>query len=204
MRRSTTAAKVLSLSLALSLGLAGCWGGGKKAEDEEAVQQPQAEAPVDPRRVIGDVAEASYAISLVNGTGVPIETLSLRHVGTLDYAGDILAGVPIAPDEEVILRVLQEGASPAYDIRATTAGGTVVYEFVGVPVPSITQAFLHIAEDGRPYVDYVSPEGVVSSTKDYLVAQTTPDVAAGGPVSIALGTATLASPDLAVGDGAQN
>lgn len=173
MRRSATIAKILSLSLALSLGLSGCWffGGNKKAEEEAAEQQAQAETPVDPRRVVGDPAAASYAISLVNGTGVPIETLALRHVGTLDYAGDILAGVPIAPDEEVILRVVQEGASPAYDLKATTAGGTVTYEFVGLPVPSITQAFLHIAEDGQPYIDYVSPEGVVSSTKDYLVAQ---------------------------------
>ena len=200
MKRSTaiTTAKVLSLSLALSLGLGGCWGHNKNAGDEDA-GQTQAEAPADSRRAIGDTVEAAYAISLVNGCATPIETLALRPVGTLDYAGDILAGVPIGIDEEVILRVSQEGASPAYDLRATTAGGTVTYEFVGVPVASITQVFLHIADDGMPYVDYVSPDGVVSSTKDYLVAQA--PVALREPAATTLGTATVARPALqAAGD----
>lgn len=171
MKHIGNAARLLTVSLALSLGLGGCFFGGK-AKEEAAEQPTETQQSQDPRRAVGDATEPAYEVSLVNGCDVAIETLALRPVGSLDYAGDLLAGAPIAANEEVVLRVAQEGAAQAYDMRATAAGGTVTYEFVGVPVPTVTQVFLHIAEDGQAYVDYVAPDGTVSSTKDYLVAQT--------------------------------
>ena len=170
MTHTGNAARLLAVSLALSLGLGGCFFGGNKPAEEEAEQPAQEQEATDARRAIGDVAEPSYEVSLVNACDQAIETLAMRPVGTTDYAGDLLAGAPISVNEEVVLRVAQDGAAQAYDLKATAAGGTITYEFVGVPVPSVTQVFLHFA-DGQPYVDYVAPDGTVSSTKDYLVAQ---------------------------------
>lgn len=168
-KRTITA---VSCALVLSMSLGGCFF-FKRGSDEP--KEPETEAPAaDTRRVIGDTsAAAAYEVPLVNAIEAPIETLSLRPVGTLEYGADLLGGAPINAGEEVVLRVAQEGAPVAYDVRATCAGGAVVHEFVGVPVQGVTQVFLHV-EGAAPYVDYISTDGVVSSTKDYLVAQSAP------------------------------
>lgn len=161
----------VSCALTLSLGLSGCF--FFKRDVEKPEEQASEVTQTDARRTIGDTAEVVYEVPLVNAIEAPIETLSLRPVGTLEYGGDLLGGVAINPGEEVVLRVAQEGAPVAYDVRVTCAGGAVTHEFVGVPVQGVTQVFLHV--DGAvPYVDYIGTDGVVSSTKDYLVAQQAP------------------------------
>jgi len=174
MKKTTVA--LVSCALTLSMGLSGCF---LFKRGEEKTPEPVADVTVGEvaMRTIGDTTVAAHEVTLVNALDVPIETFALRPVGTLEYGGDLLGGSPIAPGEQVLLRVNQEGASAAYDAMVTSGAGSVVYEFGGLPVQGVTQVFLH-TENNVPYLDYIGNDGVVSSTKDYLVAQSAPAVLA--------------------------
>lgn len=154
-------------ALALSLGLMGC--GGSAEEAPEDGQTPQAaSAAVDTRNVMGTVSEGAIEIALKNGLGVPIESVSLRAGGTMDYGDNLIPeGGSIAPEEEVRLFFMPVGAAPTYDVKVT-AGGEIM-EFVQAPMSTAVQVVLRRA-DGVSYVDFVAPDGGVGSTLEAILS----------------------------------
>ncbi len=183
----TVAAGVLALTL--GLGLTGCQqpNDGQETTAEigtaTAEDTPQIEAsPIEgneassseQRQALGTESQTSVEVALKNSLYNDLSELSLRAFGEADYAENLIpAGSTVKAGEEVRLFVETAGraADTTYDIRVTAANDGSIMEFTAVPLSSIKSASLR--NDGAAFVEYVTMDGSVGSTKDGdMTAQT--------------------------------